>query len=482
MAIIFTDAQLRELTGQLINADDKIAGIQKAGEAANKLKQDYKDLDDQEKIYFDNWVNIIDQFHTELKLLNSSQRTLYNSANVDPSARLSPGNVHFTDWAGYKPKIISSNNGNPVSTYSGHYEIDRINRIVEWTGKIKTGFTGAAVSGTGTSYSSAGSFQVGSAVTAVSGQPIVLFQANAAVYGICTGSSTVSNPGPPPTSSTTITLNVLETYGTLSGSFSFAQNSSGFTNAVRITTNNDGFLLMCKQILTDTSNNLLAVVNQELSALNSNDSKADSNQINSAKTTTESFKATVNNWINLVDVPTSNQLKFGDTQINAYNTSLISRRDTYIPSRVLQITNSLGSVSQPNTQDVTGNGRYHDLFISLNIRIHKISGHLRNFYQMDLAVVASQEQASVKLSEATRNKDYAIVKLFVEEPTGTSRILVKDVSRLAIGNAVKIMDNAVEGVLDFTIIDIQAPNIVILSNVVPPKYTLSNQARLVRIL
>ena len=481
MALVFTDAQLRELTGQLINADEKIAGIQKSGEAAGNLKQDYKDLDDQEKIYFDNWLSIIDKFHAELKLLNSSQRTLYDDSNVDSSARLSPGNVHFSSWAGYKPKVIDSNNGNPISTYSGHYEIERINRIVEWVSKIKTGFTGAAVSGTGTGYS-AGSFQVASAVTAVAGQPIVLFQSNAAVYGICTGSNTVNNPGPPPSSNTVITLNVLETYGTLSGSFSFAQNSSGFTNAVRISTNNNGFLLMCKQILTDTSNNLIAVMDQELAALNANDSKDDSTQIDDAKDSTIAAKNQIFNWVNLVDVPTSNQLRFGDSQINPYNTSLITRRDTYIPSRVSQITTSLGSVSQPNTQDVTGTGRYNDLYISLNIRIHKISGHLRNFYQMDLAVVASQEQAGVKLSEATRNKNYAAVKLLVEEPSGTNVILIKDISKLNIGDAVKIMDNVVEGVLDFTITDIKAPNIITLSEVVPPKYTVGNQARLVKIL
>ncbi len=481
MAIVFTDPQLRELTGQLINADDKIAGIQASGQAASNNKQDFQDLDNQEKVYFDNWLNIIDQFHIELKLLNASQRTLYDQAFVDPAARLSPGNVHFSSWAGYKPKLVDSNNGNPIAAYSGHYEIDRINRIVEWTGKIKTGFTGAPVSGTGHSYS-AGSFQVASPVVPVAGQPIVLYQANAAIYGICTGFTSIVNPTPPPASTTAITLTVLETYGTLSGSFTFDQNSSGFSNAVRTSTSNDGFLLMCKQILTNTSNNLITVLDQELTALNANDSKEDLTEIDNAKTSTNSIKTTVSNWVNLIDVPTSNQLKYGDTQINPYNTALITRRDTYIPSRVSQIIASLGSITQPNTTDVSGNGRYNDLYTSLNIRIHKISGHLRNFYQMDLAVVASQEQVDVKLAEATRNKNYAVVKLLIEEPSGTNVIIIKDISKLNIGDAVKVMDNAVEGVLDFTITDITAPNIVTLSEVVPPKYTVSNQVRLVKIL
>lgn len=483
MAITFTDAQLREMTGQLINSDEIIKGYQNAGRAATDRKNDYLDLDDQEKVYFDNWLNIIEQFHTELKLLNAEQRTTYNGSDVDPSARLSGGNKHFSDWGGYKPKVIPANNGNPVSTYTGNFELDRAIRIIDWVGKIKTGFAGPSVSGTGTGYSS-GSFQVTGSVSAVAGQAIVLYKAGAAVYGICTGHTTTENPGPPPTSNTVITLNVLETYGNLTGSFSYTQNHNGFVNTVRLSTNNDGFLEMCKQILMNTSNEYVSVLDQMLVALEENDSKEglDPSQITAAKTATTTMKEQILSWVNLVDAPTSNQLRFGDANINPYNSLVVDRRDNYIPERVQQIKSSLGEVVQPDTSTVTGNGRYNDLYTSLNIRIHKISGYLRNYYQMDLATVASQEQAGVKIAEATRNKNFAIVKVLVENPVGTKSIKIKDFGGLSVGDSVKVMDNVVTGVLDFTIQELIPPTTVVLSDVVPPKYTLGAQARLVKVL
>lgn len=476
MAITFTDAQLREMTGQLINSDEIIKGYQNAGNAASDRKQDYLDLDDQEKVYFDNWLNIIEQFHTELKLLNAEQRTTYNEADVDSSARLSGGNAHFTDWVGYKPKVIPSNNGNPKTTYSGNFENERVARIIDWIGKIKTGFTGSSNSGTGSGYSS-GSFQVTGSVTVAIGQPIVLYKADAAVYGICTGSSVVNNPGPPPTSTTTVTLSILETYGTLTGSFTYAQQHNGFTNAIRQTTNNDGFLQMCKNILLDTSTDYMLVTDQILDALGANDSKDDAPQIDSAREATQEIRSRVESWLNL-----PGQTRYSDASLNSYNTDLSNRRDVYIPNRVSQIEASLGSVTQPDSGTVTGSGRYLDLYTSLNIRIHKISGYLRNYYQMDLAAIASQEQAEVKIAEATRNKNFAIVKVLIEDPVGTKSIKIKDFGGLSVGDAVKVMDNVVTGVLDFTIQELIAPTTVVLSDVVPPKYTLGAQARLVKVL
>jgi len=478
MAIVFTDAQLREMTGQLVNSDAIVQGYQDAKSKAIQMRQDYLDLDDQEAVYTDNWLSIIEQFHTELKLLNSSQRTTYDPTNIDSSAKLSPGNAHFSDWEGYKPKVIPSNNGNPISTYSGHYEIDRLGRLIDWIGKIKNGFTGASVSGTGTSYTP-GNIVVSSSVTAVAGQPIVAYKANAAVFGICTGSSVVSNPGPPPTSTTTITLNVLETYGTLTGPFQFTQSHDGFTDAVRKSTNNDGFLLMCKNILTSASNDYVAVLDQELVALDANDSKEgdDPTQIAEAKSSTNAIRDQVTSWLGI-----SGQNRFGDTDINPYNGLLTNRRDTYIPNRVTEIQNSLGSVTQPNTETVEGTGRYRDLYTSLNIRLHKISGYRRNYYQSGMAVMAQQEQADVKIAEATRNKNFAEVKLLLEDPTGTNTIKVKDFGKLEVGDEVKVLDNAVEGVLNFTIQELIAPSTVVLSDVVPPKYTLGAQVRLVKIL
>jgi hypothetical protein len=481
MALNFTEAQLREMTGRLINADDAIKAQNEQGNKAAKNKQDYKDLDDQEKVYFDNWLSIVEHFQEELKLLNGSQRTLYPVSAVDPSAKLSPGNPHFTNWAGYKPKALDSNNGNPIVTYTGKYESERITRLLEWIGYIINGFTGPAVSGTGTNYV-AGSFQVDGAATLPTGIPILLYQANAAVWGICTGSASTTIPANPPSvpvaiTTTAVTLTVLETLGTLSGSFSYTFSRSGFNNATRLSSSNDGFLLLCKQILLSASNDLLAVLTSELTHINANDSKSDASTITAAKNATTSFKTSVQNWVNLVG-----ETRYGDSNILPYQTLLTNRKNTYIPARVAEIIASLGVVTQTPDGNFTGNGRYNDLFNSLVFRIHKITGHLRNYYHQDLAVVAAQEQAGVRTAELTRDKDFALVKVLTQEPDNTNKIVVKDLTKLAVGDAVKVMDNVRTGILDYTIAEIVQPNTLVLSDVVPATYTVANQARLVKLL
>ncbi len=481
MALNFTDAQLRELTGRLINADDAIKAQQAQGNKAADNKQDFKDLDDQEKIYFDNWFSIVTHFHEELKLLNGSKRTTYDAAVIDPSARLSPGNPHFSGWAGYKPKLLDSNVGNPVTTHAGHYENERIARLLEYINLITDGFTGSATAGTGTGYVS-GTFQVTGAVSLPTGVPILLYQGDAAVWGICNGVTTTTIPANPPSqpspvTTTAVNLTVKETYSALTGTFNYVFSRTGFSNAIRLSNNNDGFLLLCKKILLDTSTELSAVVDTELTHLNGNDSTKDASTITPAKSATNTFRTEVNNWINL-----PGETRYGDSNINPYETTLTNRKNTYIVARVPEIVASLGTVTQTADGNFTGNGRYHDLFNSITFRIHKITGHLRNFYHQDLAVAVAQEQAGVRAAELTRDKDLAVVKTLTEEPTNTNRVVLKDITKLNVNDQVKVMDNVRTGVLDYTIVEIVQPNTLVLSDVVPSTYTVANQARLVKLL
>lgn len=75
MALTFTDSQIRELTGQIINSDLKIAALQEEKTKVAKIKSDYLSLDNQEKVFTDHWLNCITKFHAELKHINSTSKT-----------------------------------------------------------------------------------------------------------------------------------------------------------------------------------------------------------------------------------------------------------------------------------------------------------------------------------------------------------------------------------------------------------------------
>lgn len=491
MALNFTEAQLRELTGKLLNAPNDLKNIEGKKNAAAQIQQDYKDLDDSEIVYFDNWMNIIKNFHDELKYISSEQRSVYPTSLVDPSARLSPNNYHFPEtWQPFKPLIHPSNNGNPLSTYTGDYEEDKLGDFIEWADIIKNGIQGPNDDGTGTNFNySTGTFTLTGSTGSQSlpvGNKILLSDSNAVVYGeILSSNSDVDNNGPNPVYTNTVTINIEEFRNVLPSTFSYDLNVSGFTDAQR--TNeiyNNSFLELIKEVLLDIADKIKTVINQEIASIDANDSKLGRSELDQAKIEGQELISQLQDWIDLPDnLIDSSEIRFGDVYLDQIVSLVQQRKNVFVPRRVGEIKANLGSVNQNSSDGTyTGDGIYLKLFDSLTLRLHKLTGNLRNYYHRGLAIAAAEEQAESKILESGRDSDFAIVKAFATEPDNTQKIELESISKLSVGDSVKVMDNKVTGVLDFTIEEIIEPRTIVLSDTVPVSYTIDQQARLVKLL
>lgn len=474
MAISFTDEQLRELSGQIVNSDTTVAAYNGQAEKAAKIKADYLSNDEQEAVYTNEFHGITGYFHTELKLLNSEQRTQYDLGQIDPAARQTSTAHWPSGYVGLIPKLLDSNNGNPRTTYTGDYETLIDPKLVAWIDRIINGFIGTNVTGTGSGFST-NTFTTSTAVT--TGTNIAVFTSGGVgVYGTVSNVTSATS-GTPPTTTYTVTVNVTDRIGTLSGAVSFRTGSSGFTEAVRTSTSTDGFLVLCKAFIDDYTARVKSLVTQEKSALSNNGSKPDRTTITQAIAHCDGTLGIISSFQG-----TTGQLRFNDTNLNTLKTEIQNRISTIIPNRVTEIGTSLGSVSQDSEGNTTGTGVYKTLFDSITYRVHKISGTLTNYYRQGTMVKAAQEQAALKTSMTNRDKELGIVRLLTEAPSDIDTIKLDDISDLAINDVLKIMDNNETTVREYRIVGITPPYTLHLDEVVPSSYTLEAQARILKLL
>lgn len=476
MALVFTDNQLRELTGQVANSDATIKALNEQKVLLQKNKNDYKDLDDQEKVFTEHWINIINKFHNELKYINSTQKTSYQQSAVDSSAKLETTSLHFpTGYPNFKPKLDNSNIGLPETILSEANETSDIAKCLEWIDRIVNGFMGLPNSGTGTYAGGSITITGSPAGTIPSGVPIVAYSNNAAIWGIV-GSFTSTIVGTPLNTTTVeaLTITIVESYGVLNGSINWMLSRSGFPESTRIGTSSDGFLLLCKDAIDRYKNSTNQFVLNQNIELNANDSKVDKSTIDSSKSQNTTFTSNLSNWSNY-----PSQTRFNTANLTSLS-GYLNNRQAYLPNRINAINTSLGNVTQSANGDFTGSGIYLDLFNSIMLRTHKITGYLRNYYQQGLLEQSTNEKIYVATTQADRNNGLAIVKLFSSEPTNTQIVELKDISKLSTGDAIAVMDNKYSIINRYTITELIQPNKVKLSDVVPTNYKMEFQVRLVK--
>lgn len=478
MALVFTDNQLRELTGQIANSKAKLDGLNEEKANIAKIKDDYKSLDEQEKVFTDHWINSIQRFHNELKLLNGTQKTTYSGSSVDPSAKLEVNSLHFpTGYVNFKPKLDQSNIGLPQSVFSGDKETTELSRCLEWSNRIKSGFTGSNLNGTGT-YSGTSLTLSGTSVGPIPvGSYIAIYtNTSLAVWGTVESynSTSVGTPPDPVVTTEQLTINVIRSYGVLAGTVNWMLSHAGFSEANRVAASTNGYLLLCRDTIDFFKNSSKQFVNDETAELNANDSKPDKTDIDSAKSSNNTFVSNLDNWSSK---PTLT--RFNDTNLASLN-SYLNDRTAYIPTRISKIEASLGNINQQSNGDFSGSGRYLDLFNSIMLRTHKTTGHLRNYYQQGMLGQNIDERISMAVTQTDRDKDLVIVKLFKEEPTNTPTVELVDISNINLNDDVAIMDNEYTTINRYKVLEVIQPNKLVLSDVVPTTYKLEFQVRLVK--
>lgn len=471
MPLVFTDPQIKELTGQLLATPDKIAQAEKVKTDNVKLKQDFKDLDDTNAVFTNFYHNIISQYHTELKLINGTQKTDPVIANIDAAAQFQPGNPHYpgATWPNYVPKISDDMTGLPTSVFTDT-EVEAATRATSLIALMKNGFSSGSYSQS-VSSTTATTFAVSNTSGLSTGHTVVVYGASGAAYGTVSGITGV-------TPNFTVTMTVV--YGNLAtvGSGATATNSdAGFTVSNRdsgVAGSRNNWLLALRTLIDTAAQDLETRLNSELTALNANDSKTETAEITAAKANVSGVLTSIDTW------QAFPQLGVGTSRHGTNITTLenlITTRSSQTTARAAEIVAALGTATQAGDGVVTGSGQYKVYYDNVSLRINLTKGSLTGFYNAGTGIKIAENQIALAQSEAARNAQTYAVRLFSSDATGSSIVKLKDVSGLSNGQSVKIMSND-QPVINTTIIGINDLE-VSLGASIPNTYTVAQLARIV---
>ena len=484
----FNEEQIRELTGQVLEAPDLIARAIEEKEAVVKKQQDFKDLDDAQAVYTDYYSNIITRYHTELAVLSGTQRTNPNDALIDPAAQLAPGNIYLPRgepvWKPFQPKLNDINNGNPTSVYGGTTEPAQIALTTTSINLLKSGFTDGAATTTTTAAFVGNSVSVTSNVGFSIGNRVIFISGSNFLYGTITNVTSGTNPSPPPATLNGLTIAVIAssagTGGIASGAsvrnfhpgFSFAQRETGSGLS-------SGELAYMNGLKTDIDTKVAAwetMLNTQLSTLNANDAAApDAAEITAAKGDINNAKTIIDTW-QAYPSTGSGTSRFG-TNLPALETEL-SARNTYSGTRATQIISRLGSVSQSSDGKFTGSGQYLNYFNNLNMRISMIQGTLRNYYQMNMGLEVFDQRIKVLEDQLAQGSSTFTIAALTSDGNNGNTVAVKTTTGLSLGDTVKVMSNTVRS-LTGTVLAINEL-LITVSFDVPDTYKVGDKARLVK--
>lgn len=476
MALIFTDQQVKDLTQSVLDAPTLIqqANDQAAAAVANKAKK--LDQDNQNAVYSTNWINIIAQYHAEMKYLNGVQRTDYNAANIGPAGMLTDPNIHFITspiWTKFQPMVDASNNGNPTSAWT-NTEDEALNRATPaiallkngWTdGAASTTTTGAYVPLTGFPLTSASGISVGNRVLLEKGSDY-LYGTVDTLVGLDMKVTVISM------SSTESAMSSGTTVKNFFAGFNLAQRDSG----VGLTNPQTAFMVYLKTPIDTAIADWKTRLQAELAALNLNDAVGtEATQITAAKAQVNSHISIITTWqaFPSIGVGTS---RFG-TNLPALEADIAARPAQYA-ARISEITTALGSVGQAGDGTYTGTGNYFNLFDNLNLRLNKAGGTLRTFYDSDLGVQLFTQMAVNIQNQADRDSETFNIKTFTQNGNGTNTVVVSSVTGLAVSDSIKVMSKT-QAVLSGTISAISGLNVTVNFSV-SADYKFAESARLVK--
>jgi len=489
MALNFTDEQIKELSGQVLQGPDIIAQADKQIAQVNEQKQDFLELDEQNTVFTDHMINIVDQFHKELKELDGTVKTLYDEVNIDPAARLDPANLHFPqpDWVYFYPKVLDSNTGLPTEVTLDQIEPEAIDINQDRVDLLLNGFTDGAISaasdgvvtGGNIPYDSDPGFSIGDRIVLLAGGGVT-----GASYGVVTGTTVIPPPTPPPIlpGGFVVQYDVEFSSGTLPTGTSVSNFHSGFTNIQRENPTVNLYQIFRQDEVDSKTLDWKNIVTVIQGILDANDSTEDKTELDAERDGVANTLDIIDTWQGqpIIGVGTG---RYGDTQIDLLIDEMLAR-ETRIPTRITEINDSLGVLTQDlgDQAKFSGSGRYHDYFRDLNARIHANDGTLRNYYGTETLIQFTEQTKDNVVAEIGRTSDVLQIKLLREDPDGTNTVSMENVSDLVVGQEVKFMDNQ-KPVLNYTISSIiSEERKLILDGALPTNYKITQQARIVRVL
>jgi hypothetical protein len=241
----------------------------------------------------------------------------------------------------------------------------------------------------------------------------------------------------------------------------------------------DGAIVTIKNNMVTAVTALQATANAELTALNS---ITDTNATRAAQNVTaisnlNTFLSALSSWQAQPDfAPMPGPSKLHSTQLAALQAAF-TVRNTFIPTRITQLDTNLGSITQSLTDGTitASSGLYGQRYSFLNLRVNALSGSLSQILSLQGAVNAQTQMIANIISTVAIYKTLLSVGLFSAAGNGTAVIHTADASLFSPGDFVYIYsEQQVELTRGIKSIN---GNAITLNDIVPSKYTTSNNGR-----
>lgn len=500
MPIVFTEEQRKTITRRRLNIiteNENYAATQNVFED-QKLK--FLQVDQSNDVFHQFFYNICQKYETEYRQINGQVADTYTSTDVTNAAAQDNDPIFFPNSPTFYIRAIPliddppfTNNKVrgiffPVSTDVSREQNIIVNAtftssLQDLLNLLQNGIsagTPATTTSSSTVAPGLGSFTLNTAVTTgfSVGDSVFLSDSTGSGY------YTITNIVP----STSITVNAI--YPTAIGMTNPSlDNDYVFTVSERQNLTSS----LYQELLTNLTNSIfsrvndwLSKVNAQLVNLNANEETRSSYKtLNvNAKTNAQNTDNDINTWLAYPNTGVTGKY------ISANIAPLISRvasRISYLPTRITQIQSAFaGSASNALSQsgdsftstDITN--MYYERYKWLNIRINRISGSLKRYYNVDKAKNSVSGLTNDNNAAATGYDQFFLVKKLSFIDT-TDTVHVTNNSGLSVGDQVYIISEtqpeikrAVKQLLGTTQIKLDSP--------VPNTYTTQDLMRLYKLL
>jgi len=489
MSLIFTDAQIESISLQVLQLPTEIQNVEESLDDFQAQRDRLLEKDGEDKVFFDNRLNIINQYFGEMKAINGTTKTLYDEADLIDSAINQAGGPHFPispPWVNLPPKLISSNNGNPAGSVSDH-EVTADTRLKAGLTLLKSGFTDSGVSDTLFSAFSGNTASVSTGGFSAGKRVVIFDGAGNAVYGIIQSVTIIPPappiPPPPPQAAEDVVITVIDTEGgdPVAGA-TIQEFHPGFINGERETLNGSsspGVMKIFKRLLNSDVVYFDDQLVKQLAPLNANDSIGiEASEISNAKDSVNTERQNILNWQNS-PATGSGVGRYGDDGLIPVD-DVITARGTQRVVRLSQVLARLGAVNQAGDGTFSGSGSFFDLFGIIDQRLNKSGGDRIGYEQGGLTVDVFNQKISQLEAKDDRYDEIFFVARMADFSSGDNRLTMQDVSEFSENKIAKIIDDTNDVILTRTITKILVNNVLEFDQEIPEGYAVENNGRVVQ--
>ncbi len=508
MAITFTAAERKSITRRQLRIDMENESFQKSSDAFNTQQANLLEVDGANTKFYDYYNSICQGYENEARQMNGGIPDIYSPSDLTAAGQTpaQPPFFPITPAPAYIRNIPliqdAAFTNNKVKGYfhttgtDARYEQNILTNVaspvqglvqtIDW---LINGITGAASGNTNTALPApniAGgtvsnvTVDVTNTTNFTARELVFISQgANSGIYiinSIGTLQLTVSS--------------ILPSVGGFTGAGANIDNTVvGFTNGERNTLTSGSY----QELLTNLTNAIIALIlewegkiDSQISIIptNNEDRATQVAQLATTLADVNNTKSIIDTWQALSNTGASG--KFVDTGINPISAE-ITARQSFIPTRLTQITTALGGTSADalsqsgNTYSTnSANNPYFNRYKWLNIRINRATGSLRRYYAANDAKGAVDQMKNDNLAIKAEYAAYFITKPVIFND-GSDIVHVKDTTGYSNGNTLTVVSET-QPEITRTIVQLMGTTQIKLNAPVPETYILADIARVFKTL